>query len=132
MKSNADESEGLFQNYSEYAKTLRTWLVAYGIGAPVLLLTEENISLKLSESGAGRIIAIYFLLGVATQIVSAFLNKWCSWIQYSDEIDGDRNPSLMTRFSDWWAEFPWIEICMDLGTIILFSVATVKVLFLFT
>jgi hypothetical protein len=30
-----------FEEYSEYAKTLRIWLVAYGVGAPVVILSNE-------------------------------------------------------------------------------------------
>ena len=33
---------GHFENYAEYAKTLRSWLVAYGIGGPVLFLTNKD------------------------------------------------------------------------------------------
>ena len=43
----ADEIEELYKAYEEHAKTLRTWLVAYGIGAPVVFLTNEQLSKRL-------------------------------------------------------------------------------------
>lgn len=30
-----------FNNYADYSRTLRAWLVAYGIGGPVLFVTNK-------------------------------------------------------------------------------------------
>lgn len=44
-------AEHYFQAYAEYSKVLRTWLVAYGIGAPVLLLTNEPLAKSRQRLG---------------------------------------------------------------------------------
>lgn len=36
------QSDGPFQNYADYSKTLRAWLVAYGIGGPVLFRGQKG------------------------------------------------------------------------------------------
>ena len=43
-----------FKPYEEYSKVLRTWFVAFGIGAPVLLLTNERIAEAIKASGEAR------------------------------------------------------------------------------
>jgi hypothetical protein len=61
--------DSLINAYDEFAKTLRTWLVAYGIGGPVLLLTNETVRQAIAKSGAARCIAGTFLLGVGLQVL---------------------------------------------------------------
>jgi hypothetical protein len=34
--------EGFFEGYASFAGVLRTWLIAYGIGCPVLLVTMKK------------------------------------------------------------------------------------------
>ena len=36
--------DGYFRAYEEYSKLIRTWLVAYGVGAPVLLFTNDRLA----------------------------------------------------------------------------------------
>jgi len=43
MKYNPDQEKGLFEAYGSAATSLRTWLVAYGIGAPVFFLSKDNL-----------------------------------------------------------------------------------------
>jgi hypothetical protein len=64
-----------FDLYTDYARMLRLWLVAYGVGAPVLFLTQPQVADRLRQSGNGQFIAIVFLLGVAAQVINAAVNK---------------------------------------------------------
>src|SRR5437667_8179111 len=88
-----DEQRDLFQDYNEFAKALRTWFVAYGIGGPVLLLTNETLRSRIAASGSARYIAAAFLLGVAAQILLAILNKTTLWFCYR----AAREPKLKKR-----------------------------------
>jgi hypothetical protein len=45
------EAEGFYKVYEEHAKALRTWLVAYGVGGPVLFLTNPIAQERLAKSG---------------------------------------------------------------------------------
>ena len=80
MTSSAAE---LFKVYAEYSKTLRTWLVAYGIGAPVLFLTNETLARTFVKSPQARIVAFSFLMGVLLQVFLALLNKNVMWVCYA-------------------------------------------------
>src|SRR5713101_4478781 len=76
------QAEGFYKAYEEHSRTLRAWLVAYGIGGPVLMLTNDHISLTLSGSGHARTIAILFLGGVVLQVLLTAVNKTAMWICY--------------------------------------------------
>ena len=54
------QKEGHFQNYSDYSRTLRAWLVAYGIGGPVLFLTNDKVATRVAESGHANKVVTYF------------------------------------------------------------------------
>ena len=59
-----DESADYYKVYEEYAKNLRTWFVAYGVGAPVLFVSNKDIAEKLASSHAAPSIAAFFLLKI--------------------------------------------------------------------
>lgn len=135
MGQHVDDYNGHFSNYSEYSKTLRSWLVAYGIGGPVLLLTNKEAPEKLANSPYLELIVSLFVIGVALQILLAFLNKWAAWNMYSGAYDKHldlmgsadcemRHRSLNYRVWHWINRQSWIDFCVDLGAMISFSIAT--------
>lgn len=74
-----EEAPIYLDSYRNFSKTLRTWLVAYGIGAPVLFASQEEFSsLFVDKVSALRIICLY-LIGVSSQILSALLSKISMW-----------------------------------------------------
>ncbi len=73
-------STDYYKAYEEHSKVLRTWLVAYGIGAPVLFLTNETLAAKLAGSAVAGRVAALFLVGVAAQVLLAAFNKTVMWV----------------------------------------------------
>jgi hypothetical protein len=71
----APKDSALYEPYAEFARTLRTWFVAYGVGAPALLLTNKELWRAVQGSGDARRIAEYFLAGAVVQIIEALLYK---------------------------------------------------------
>ncbi len=119
----------LWEAYAEWSKHLRTWLVAYGIGAPILFLSRKEVWDVLATSPNRRIITVLFLGGVASQVVLATVNKWSSWGYYSVE----QSPSLYANA--WWAPLAkwlvnqfWMDVVIDLVTLGAFIAATVLTL----
>lgn len=113
-----------FANYSEYNKTLRAWLVAYGIGGPVLLLTNEKISTKFSSAPNKKFIVYLFLAGVACQVLLAFLNKWCAWYVYAGEAERSYRHTRTYKAWNWINSKPQIDFVLDSTSVILFSWST--------
>ncbi len=58
------QAEDYLEAYAEYSKVTRMWFVAYGIGAPVLFLTNDALLKILKKSGCARCVAGFFLAGV--------------------------------------------------------------------
>ena len=117
-----------FTNYAEYAKTLRTWLVAYGIGAPVLFVTNPEVAKQVKSSGVGSCIVYLFMIGVALQIVIALVNKWAAWHMYYGEEDSNYRAKKSYKRWEWINSQTRIDLCLDTLSIACFVVATVWVL----
>ncbi len=125
------EQASMFQNYADYAKAVRAWLVAYGIGGPVLFVTNEKLSERVAKSGyVGEIIAL-FLIGVALQILSAIINKWAAWFIYRGVGDAEYQDTRRYRFWCWVNEQTWIDIAADLLALSALGGATWRVLSVF-
>lgn len=118
--------------YDAYAHTLRTWFVAYGVGGPVLFMTQQHVSDGIAASGHGRLIVCMFLPGVACQIVLALLNKWNNWFLYSHSETSQLKTSWKYKVPSKISEQWWIDLGLDLATFVFFGLATLKVLLLFT
>jgi hypothetical protein len=124
----ANDAQQHFDNYSEYSKTLRSWLVAYGIGGPVLFLTNKDAPVKIAQSPHLELIVVLFVGGVALQIFLAFINKWAAWNIYKGELQADYQDGLTYKVWRWINDQSWIDVLIDLGALISFSIATYMVL----
>ena len=127
----AAEGDGFYAAYAEYSKILRTWFVAYGVGGPVLFVTQDRIASVIAKSGEARCIVVLFLVGVALQIMIAMVNKYCNWLMYYWTYPEDRTWPRMYAFVDKFTEQFWIDILIDLGTAAAMGWATVKTVMLF-
>jgi hypothetical protein len=110
--------------YDHYSKLLRTWLVAYGIGGPVLLLSSDTLLAKVSSSGSAKSIAVLFLFGVALQVLLAIANKTVMWVCYYGEINPAYCSKRRYKYCEWISEQFWIDFFVDVSSMILFGLAT--------
>jgi len=119
---------GYFDGYVSFSGVLRNWLIAYGIGGPVLFITQTEVTKKLADSGQSLSIALLFLAGVFLQVLVALLYKGAMWYLYVGEVDPEKRNTRRYAISDWLSEAFWLELLFDLGTIALFLIATFRVL----
>jgi hypothetical protein len=119
------EETGYYQAYAEFAKTLRTWFIAYGIGAPALVLSNKDLWNVVKGSGNLIYIAILFLLGVTFQVIEAFIYKTAMWHLYVGESDED-------HMKTWWYTMAGkvsvsykLELFFDVGAFVFFAIATI-------
>ena len=119
-----DDKDGHFANYAEYSKTLRSWLVAYGIGGPVLFLANKDAPAKLANSPHLKAIITLFVAGVALQIILAFINKWAAWHLYKGNVSDGYEETLLYKTWVWINDQSWIDFFVDLGALVAFSAAT--------
>lgn len=120
------------KKYMEYNKALRTWFIAFGIGGPVIIFTNEAIYLKIAESGSARWITLLFLAGTALQIVIALLNKHISWCCYYGELNVEFRNTFTYKAMSWLNNQLWIDVALDILSIFVFTFAIIEVLGIFT
>ena len=120
------EQEGDYQASCESSKSLRAWLVAYGIGAPAFI-THPSILEEVSQTGNAKLIGLLFLCGVALQVYLFFRTKILMWYLYFDEWQSEFKRNSTYEICDWYSEWFWLDAAIDLLTIVFFGTATVLV-----
>lgn len=115
---------GFYEPYIQYARTLRAWFVAYGIGVPVLLVSQEFIAKAIIKAGTGELITWLFLIGVAVQVLAAFLYKYAMSYLYFDEFGGELEGTRRLRCAIWLSNAIWLEMLFDVVSVVLFSWGT--------
>lgn len=131
-QNGSSNNSAYYAPYAEYSKTVRTWFVAYGIGAPVVLLSSDTAWKAIVDANCGESIGFFFLTGVALQLVAALLNKHAMWNMYFQEASLEfatpLNPPYWDRWiykiSEWYSEQNWVDVLLDLYSLILFGWAT--------
>jgi len=118
------EESGFYEAYRDFARNLRTWFIAYGIGGPVLFASADDIWVALKDSGSGQIVIYSFLGGVALQIVAALMYKSAMWYIYIGELKPSFRKTIRHKISDWLSEMYFVEASLDILTLLLFGVAT--------
>ena len=121
-------SQSYFESYAEYNRILRSWFVAFGVGGLALFLVQSPAREALLASGQTRTVVILFLSGVTAQIVVAFLNKYANWYCYYGEDNPAFLRSPLYRFWSRIASQFWIDIILDILTVVCF-LAAIGVLF---
>jgi hypothetical protein len=128
LKASRDANLAL---YSEYNKTLRSWFVAFGIAVPAVFVTSKDAKEFLLKSSDFHFIIIVFLVGVASQIVISFLNKFISWSAYHRDdcilMQSDDCRPIFKRIASLENAI-WIDFIFDILTIFCFVLAIVKLL----
>jgi hypothetical protein len=119
---------GFFAAYAEFSKTLRAWLIAYGVGAPILFFQSPDAWAALGKSGEVRPFVYAFLVGIAIQVLSALLYKSAMWYLYMEELQDIPATHWKARISAYVSSAYWLEIGMDLATVCCFGTATVRAL----
>lgn len=118
------DDKGFFESYASFSRTLRSWLVAYGIGAPVLFASNEHLIIAVKESKNGLSIIIAFLIGLAIQILAALIYKYAMGYLYFGELDANLKDTKRYKISDWLSEAMWVEFIMDSISICCFIFGT--------
>ena len=125
MGDDASEKTDYFEPYSHFARTLRIWFIAYGVGAPIAIFSNDTILQKLMAARVVQPAIWYFFAGIAIQIVMAMMWRTSMWYQYLAEDNADVKKTRRYRWSLWASEQYWLEVIPDLLTLGAFAWATV-------
>ncbi|MGA9852603.1 MAG: hypothetical protein WBR15_06695 [Gammaproteobacteria bacterium] len=121
------DDSSFYESYASFSRTLRAWLVAYGVGVPVLLVSQQFIAKAIIKAGTGRLITWLFLAGVAIQVLAALLYKYSMAYLYSAEVDSNLNETWRVKVAEWLSNAVWFEALFDVVSIALFVCGTFMV-----
>jgi len=119
---------GFYGPYKSFATTLRAWLVAYGIGAPVLFASQDAFAQLLARPEVASPILLVFLTGVVVQVAGAWLFKVCMWNLYVAERKPEYEGTLMYKLSYRIADTIWPDVIIDVVSVGCYAWATYQVL----
>jgi hypothetical protein len=125
-KAPSSAAEGYFECYADFSKTLRTWFIAYGVGAPVLLLSCDHIWTELESASGAHVIGWCFLIGAAVQVAEALLYKSAMWCLYRGEELPEVKKSRRYEVSFYVSEAWWLDVIPDVTSLALFGYATIR------
>jgi hypothetical protein len=111
------------EGYREYNSVLRSWFIAFGIGGPALLLTQPDLLKTLTDQGAARGIALLFLLGVASQVLIALVNKLACWYCYVGRTVSGVVGERLYDFMRWMSYQMWVDVICDMISLVAFLLA---------
>ena len=117
----------VYKAYEDYSKTLRTWFVAFGVGAPLVLLTNEKLSTKLAASPLLPPLVAAYAIGVGLQVLLAIVNKNAMWACYYGEVENSFQSTRRYKVANWLSQQYWIDAAFDFLTAVLFGLATFRV-----
>src|SRR5665811_1643702 len=127
--ASAEKKEiGFYEPYVFFARTVRTWFMAYGIGVPVLLFGNAEAWKAMVAKGAAPEVIRLFLIGVALQVLTGIIFKGAMWYQYMEEIGELSRTSKRYRLADGLSNAYWPEAAIEVVTLALFSYATWRAL----
>jgi hypothetical protein len=129
-QAQAAADTGFWDAYHAYEQKLRGWLVAYGIGAPVLFASQAAFANVIKSGNVAAEIVLTFLAGVMLQILLAMVYKYCMFYIYCGEEDRAFKDTVRYKISDFITNQTWIDVLADLASIGLYVWATLRVLFL--
>lgn len=116
--------------YQEYNKNLRTWLVGFGFGVPALFIVNQAAQQKLLSAPNSQCIIWLFLLGAASQIFMAFLNKIISWCAYHKHSHKKVNycVKLFASLENLFI----IDVLLDLLSLVAFTLSIYLIMSVYT
>ena len=116
-----NEPKEFFEQYWRYCSAMRNWLVAFGIGLCVVVISDRASFAASMTSCTKRIVIIGACVGLIVQIALVFLNKIIHWYMYwGIEHEGFRN-TVRYCWSDKISDKFWIDIMADVITVVLYS-----------
>ena len=124
MNDSKKEETDFYESYAHLSRTLRAWMVAYGIGFPTILLSQDAIARLIRESGHGIAITVLFLAGVTIQVTATLLYKYSMGYLYAVEYYPKIKGTLRHKIADWLSGAFWLEMTFDVLSIICFLYGT--------
>jgi hypothetical protein len=123
MDNNSKNSNESFEVYSEYNKILRSWLVGYGVGLPVFIVSIQNV-LAITNKHYLKYVLISLVIGILSQIISTLINKICNWLVYRSYSDNTFPEKFPYKQGIAISKMFVIDVIFDFSSIISYVIAS--------
>lgn len=115
---------GYEEAYRLHAGTSRAWLVAFGVGIPIFLASNEKVWTAFSNAENSRCITYIFLSGVALQVIQSLMDKYADWFCLSVIYGLRKNDTSCAQFGKYWLTDDRPSIILDALSVALFGYAS--------
>lgn len=111
--------------YTDICERIRAWLIIYGVSVPALFITQatelSNVSTKIK-----LLVLIPSFTGALIQLALVISVKYSNLYMFKGlhELEPLSKTTLRYRWADWWAQAVWIDIVVDVLTVIAYMGAT--------
>ncbi len=138
MAANKDlNDDPHLENFWRSSRILRAWLVAFGVGLPAIVLTNERLFDGLVKAGMARWVFGLIFAAVGLQILVEFWLKYRHWANYvSGIVIGSEGPERKGEYGIWGRKFVVIyelnfviSVVIDISSIGLLGAAGVIAIF---
>jgi hypothetical protein len=123
-KKTATEASAHYEVYAEHSRTLKAWLVGYGVAVPAIILNQKDLWEKLANSGNIECIAMLFITGVLLQVVISVINRMIMWISYYGNHSPEFKKMIVYVISEKLTHYYLIDLIFDLLTTATYTYAT--------
>ncbi len=115
------DEAGYYEAYAGFARTVRGWFMAFGIGGPALFITHPETWKRVHDAGWAAFVGRSFLAGVVIQVLVAITFKTAMWYSYLGEAGQMPKECRRYRVSEWISKAYFIEFLSDALTLALFG-----------
>ena len=125
-----DTAKLALDRYKTLSEKICGWLIIYGVSIAALFVTQSDTFSELTTTRRLFILVPAFI-GVGLQLLLIISIKYCNLITFKAHFPEEplRMDSKAHVWAKWWAEAYWIDIVVDLLTIVAYVVASVSLAF---
>ena len=125
-----DTAKLALDHYMKLSEKIRGWLIIYGVSVAALFITQAVMFSKLATS-IKLFILVPAFLGVTLQLLLVISIKYCNLITYKAHFPEEplAMDSKAHMWAKWWAEAFWIDVVVDVVTIVAYVISTFVLVF---
>lgn len=118
--------ERALERYKSLSERIRVWLIVYGVSIAVLFITQAA-TLSHIDSSTKLFVLVPSFVAVMMQLILAVSIKYQNLVVYKaySEDEPLTKQHRIYKVANWWSQAIWIDILVDVLTVICYIVATV-------
>lgn len=117
------KASAYFSSHKGFSSALRNWLIAYGIGGPAFIASQQHLWNGIEDSTA-LCAGLLFLLGTSTQIAATAFLKWVMWKLWIHDSVPSRKKGFLFCLANFASKSYVVDLVADFVSFSAFMTAT--------